>query len=176
MKVKPTPLTEDEVKAILNAAAISRRDYLILRILAKTGMRVGELHRMKPEDIDFKNGIVYIPVAKRDERREVPLDIVTGQLLRAWVQECNHGQIWKSLSYRAIQDIPSRYAALAGITKNVSCHTFRHFFVTTLIRNGMPDSKIMKLTGHKNPSTLGIYNRIVTNDLMPDYHRIMNSW
>ena len=176
MKSKPVPLTEDEVKSIINAAADNRRDYLILRILAKTGMRVGELHKINVQDIDFKNSLIYIPVAKNDERREVPLDIVTGQILRAWVQECNHGQIWKSLSYRALQDIPARYASKAGLTKKVSCHSMRHFFGTDLIRNGMSEFRVQKLMGHKNVSTTMLYTHLVTSDVVPEYNRIMNKW
>ncbi len=176
MKSKVQPLTDDEIKSIVQAAINNRRDYLILRLLAKTGMRVGELARMDPKDIDFKNHFIFVPVAKRDERREVPMDPLTSQLLQFYITDNRiNGPIWK-LTTRAIQDITKKYAALAGVSKNVSPHSFRHYFGTNLVRHGMSEFRVQKLMGHRSVSTTMLYTHLYTKDAVEDYNKIMGAW
>jgi integrase/recombinase XerD len=171
-------LSDDEVKSIIEAARDNPRDYLILRILAKTGMRQGEAFRILPEDCDLNNKLIYIPVAKRDEKREVPLDDRTAQLLKEWID--NHppgknGNLW-GLSERTMRRLPGRYAKEAGVNKVVSCHSFRRYMATQLIRQGMSEFRVQKILGHKSVNTTLIYSKIVTQDCLQDYNRIMNNW
>jgi integrase len=176
MKSKVEPLTDDEVKKIVQAAINGRRDYIILRLLAKTGMRVGELCRIEVKDIDFKNHLIYIPVAKRDERREVPMDHVTSQLLQFYIMDKKiSGKVW-NITTRAVQNIVDKYAALAGLTKNVSPHSFRHYFGTNLVRHGMSEFRVMKLMGHRSVSTTMLYTHLYTSDAVEDYNKIMGAW
>lgn len=171
-------LTEDEVRKIVDAARDNPRDYLILRILAKTGMRQGEAFRIMPEDCDLNNKIIYIPKAKRDEKREVPIDDNTARLLKDWIDDHapdKNENLW-GLSERTMRRLPARYAKAAGVEKVVSCHSFRRFFATQLIRQNMSEFRVQRLLGHKSVNTTLIYSKIVTNDCLQDYNRIMNNW
>lgn len=177
VKGRVQPLYENEVKAILKAASSSQRDYLILRLFAKTGLRQGELFRIKPHDVDYARKVIYIPIAKRGERREVPIDTQTSALLKRWIKTENGDKrsIW-GLSERTLRRIPGRYAQIAGITKVVSCHSLRHFFCTLLIRNGMSEFRVQKLMGHRRVDTTLLYAHLVTQDCQTEYDRIMNKW
>lgn len=53
----------------------------------------------------------------------------------------------------------------ASIEKNFSLHGFRHYFVTQMKRAGVPNEEIALWTGHKTPSTLNIYNRMLPKDV-----------
>lgn len=99
VKTKPEDLTFDEVCAIMNAAGSKSRDYLILRIFIKTGMRLYELAGIERRDIKEyyekdNNGMVksarYIihiseNTAKRGEEREVVLDKATSTSLKQYL-------------------------------------------------------------------------------------------
>ena len=176
VKGKVEPLTDDDVRAVLGVAMVNLRDYLIIRLLAKTGMRIGELTRMKTSDIDFKNNVLYIPIAKWDSAREVPFDTVTKSVLSLYISEKKiDGQLWQ-IGDRAIQNMIKKYARLAGISKNVSPHSFRHYFGTTLIRNGLDPHKVKGLMGHRSISTTDIYVHIPPRVVMASYEKIMGGW
>jgi integrase/recombinase XerD len=171
-------LTEEEAIRIVEAARENPRDYLILRIFAKTGMRQGECFRIVETDCDLDNKIIYIPKAKRDEKREVPVDDKTALLLKEWFRDHEldkKGNIW-GLSERTMRRLPGRYAKKAGVEKVVSCHSFRRFFATQLIRQNMSEFRVQRLLGHKSVNTTLIYSKIVTQDCLKDYNRIMNNW
>jgi len=220
VKTKPEDLTKDEVCAIMNAASDKCRDYLILRIFAKTGIRLSELAGIERRDIkEFQEKdekgmvkaarfLIHISedTAKRGEEREVVIDESTSTLLKQYlsqnkkeldahekkVKKLNdehkvelqtdavskkRASIWFNLTPMAIENLVKKYTKLAGVSKNVSPHAFRHFYCTLLVREGMPLHQIQKLMGHKNlNTTLSVYARVMTNDCLPSYDAIMGGW
>jgi len=53
----------------------------------------------------------------------------------------------------------------AGITKRVSCHTFRHCFATHLLENGVNIRVVQELMGHADVKTTEIYTHVMRKDL-----------
>jgi len=51
----------------------------------------------------------------------------------------------------------------AGITKNASYHTFRHFFATHILESGYDIKSIQELLGHKNVETTMIYTHVINH-------------
>lgn len=68
-----------------------------------------------------------------------------------------------SLSYLKKQI--KEHCKQASITKNFSLHGFRHCFITNCKKSGMSNENIALWTGHKNPVTLNIYNRMIPDDI-----------
>ena len=73
--------------------------------------------------------------------------------------------LFRKVSYRSIQYQVVAYAKKAGIKHKVCFHNFRHYFITELKRKGWTNDMIMKLTGHKTPSVLVLYDHIVAEDI-----------
>ena len=69
----------------------------------------------------------------------------------------------RSLSY--IKKSIKKHIKDAGIQKKYSIHGFRHYFVTQCKRDNMTNDQIALWTGHKNPNTLNLYNRMVPKDI-----------
>jgi site-specific recombinase XerD len=53
---------------------------------------------------------------------------------------------------------------LTGITKRVSCHTFRHSFATHLLQNGYDIRTVQELLGHKDVKTTMIYTHVLNRE------------
>jgi integrase len=82
----------ERVNAMLNAAnACSLRDYLMLRVLWRSGIRVSELVTIRPEDIERDNGVVNILKAKGGKQRRIMLDSETILMLSRYVSETELG-------------------------------------------------------------------------------------
>src|SRR5208337_1905669 len=67
------------------AAACSTRDYLIIRMLWRTGMRVNELLHIRPVDLEHHTNMDRIVKAKGSKQRRVPLDALTLAQLQAYI-------------------------------------------------------------------------------------------
>ena len=186
IKRSPDPLTEEEVNKILDAAIGNPKDYLILRVLARTGIRLGELygikkdgeliHGIQKKDVDVKRKRLWVFTLKKRKyaRREVLVDDATIVLLQTKMATMKPEDyvFRKDCSYRQIQRIPLKYAKKVGIDKNVSCHSFRHFFITNSWRKGVDIVSLQHMAGHSNISATIVYLHVVTDDVEKKYREI----
>ena len=125
------------------------------------------------KDIDFDKGMMKVWVLKRrksiqDESVLIPETLKT---IRHYIVKNKlepNDYLFRKVSYRGIQDAVERYSKKALIPHKVSMHNFRHHFVTELKRKGWTNDKISKLTGHKTPSVLSIYDHVVASDIKED--------
>src|SRR5450756_1758945 len=79
-------LEKEQVDTVLEAAhQCSARDYLMLRVLWRTGVRVNELLTITPRDIESNNSVVNITKAKGGKQRRVHLDAETIKMLSEYV-------------------------------------------------------------------------------------------
>jgi integrase/recombinase XerD len=175
------PLTREEIKEILESAIVNSRDYLILRLLARTGIRIGELygvynkehgewiHGLQKKDIDFRNKSLWVYVVKRKKttKRQVEVDNVIINMLREYTKTMTPEDyvFRKTISYNTITQLPRKYARHAGIEKKVSCRSFRHFFITNLWEEGKDIQYIQYLAGHRDIGTTLLYTRPQNNHL-----------
>ena len=125
------------------------------------------------KDIDSDKGIMKVWVLKRkklmqDESILIPetLKTIKHYILRNKLNQDDY--LFRKVSYRGIQDAIERYSKKAEIKHKVSMHNFRHHFVTELKRKGWTNDKISKLTGHKTPNVLSIYDHVVASDIKED--------
>ena len=125
----PDYLEKEQVDEILNAAkTCNHRDYLLLRFMWRTGVRVSEVINVTPKDIEYKNGVVNIRKAKGGRQRRVPLDQDTLKMLSDYVLALNipEDQPIFGLTSRQIENIVKKYGNTIGV--NVHPHMLRHSF------------------------------------------------
>lgn len=173
-------LTEAEARRIVTAprgrSPLVLRDRAILETLYGTGMRVGELVRLRPDDVDTEDRLVRILEGKGRKDRNVPLTTAAAQAIGAYMTrgrpQLFRAEPWLFLAERGrklhraqVGDIVKAWAKKAGVRKNVSCHTFRHSMATHLLRGRADIRQIQALLGHGSLSTTERYTHVEVSDL-----------
>ena len=145
----PEVLTVEEIDNIISSVdrskAEGQRNRAILETLYSCGLRVSELVSLKLSDLYFDEGFIKV------EGNE---DFVFVSQRRG-----------KSLSRIMIFHMIKELAQNAGITKNISPHTFRHSFATHLLEGGANLRAIQCMLGHESIATTEIYTHIDRNML-----------
>lgn len=190
VKKLPEVLSVEEVEAILKAhPSRSERfgeqtdefwDTLFL-FLATTGCRVSEALNSRLTDFDFTKGIWKITDSKTRTQRHVPLSKPLITALNALVSNkrpsdyiyttARTDMIGRRLSAEAVRAEMRRRVQLARITKDVSPHTFRHSFITELLRQDISILKVAQIVGHEEVVTTQKYAKLLFEDLTNSINR-----
>ena len=176
----PEVLTASEQEALLAQPnpryPTGMRNYVMLRLMLDTGLRLSEAVNLKWHDINLNTGKVMVRQGKGAKDRTLWIGDADLELLRAWrerqAKEVNGNPehvfttlAGKPVSPRYVQQMVKRYAAKAGIQKSIHPHTLRHTFATDLYRETSKIRLVQKALGHANLSTTQIYTHIVDEEL-----------
>jgi len=181
----PKYLTYEELEQIFDVPDINDplgyRDLVILELLYSTGIRVGELVRMKIQDIDFSNK--QIRILGKGEKERIVLygrrladlfadyfSMIRPQLLKGYLHDfvfVNH--FGKPITDRGIRLILNNILKKGEIDDHITPHTLRHTFATHLLDNGADLKSVQELLGHENLSTTQIYTHVSNAHLREVY-------
>ncbi|MCG7853915.1 MAG: tyrosine-type recombinase/integrase [Methanosarcinaceae archaeon] len=167
----PAVLSAEEVTRLF-AAVRNRKHLAILMLIYSSGMRVGEVVKLKPEDIDTDRRLIRVRGGKGQKDRytvlsEVALDVIRGYY-RAWRPEkylFAGNSKGSHLTSRSVQNVVSEARKRAGISKQFSTHALRHSFATHLLESGTDLRYIQELLGHKSARTTQIYTHVTRRDI-----------
>ena len=131
----------------------------ILMTLYSTGMRRGELCRLKVVDVDSDRKVIHIRTGKGSKDRDVPLSATLLETLREywrWMKPKTwlfpgHVHGWRTdvpMTEKTVWNACKDAVTRAGITKRVSPHTLRHSYATHLLEAGADLRTIQYLLGH----------------------------
>ena len=163
----PVILSQDEVKAMINAAT-SLLHRTLLMTLYSTGMRRAEITRLKVNDIDSQRMVIHIKQGKGQKDRDVPLSPKLLETLRKfwyWKKpkvylfpgEAKRGSKGDHLTPKAVYLACKGAAHRAGIKKSVGPHTLRHSFATHMLESGADLRTIQLLLGHTDIRHTTVY-------------------
>jgi len=165
-KKLPIVLSKEEVAKILSSID-NIKHRAILMLVYSAGLRVGEVVKLKPKDIDSKRMLIYIRGSKGRKDRYTILSESVLKILREYWQQYKP-QEWlfegakpeKHISIRTTQKIFEHACEKAGIKKEITIHTLRHSFATHLLESGADLRYIQELLGHKHIKTTEIYTHV----------------
>jgi len=183
VKQLPSVLNQSEVMKILNAVS-NEKHKAILYLVYSSGLRVGEVVRLKVKDIDSERMLIHVRQGKGKKDRYTLLSNVALTHLRVYVRKYNP-TIWlfpswnneSHLNERSVQKIFERAKNKSGILKTVSVHSLRHSFATHLLEGGTDLRYIQELLGHSTPKTTEIYTHVSEKDvgrIQSPLDRLMN--
>jgi hypothetical protein len=163
----PIVLSTDEVQRVLQAAT-SIRDKLLIGVMYATGVRVGEVVRLRFRDFDFDRRSVRVVDGKGAKDRAVMLPETFAPLLRRLAEHASpdafvfpsHVDPKRHLAPRTAERAMERAVQLARVGKRATCHSLRHSFATHLLENGTDVRFIQKLLGHVRLETTTLYTKV----------------
>ncbi len=167
----PSVLSTKEVARLFQAVR-NRKHLTILMLLYSGGMRVSEVVRLKPEDIDPERHLIRVRGGKGRKDRYTVLSDTALDVLRdyylSWKPEYflfEGNRKGSHLSTRSVQNVVSAARKRAGLKKKFSTHVLRHSFATHLLESGTDLRYIQELLGHKSARTTQIYTHVTRRDI-----------
>ncbi len=167
----PVVLSLEEVKGVFDSLT-NFKHRIMLMLVYSAGLRVGEVVRLRPCDIDGDRMMIHIRSAKgRKDRYTILSEVVLAGLRDYW--RVYRPEKWlfegqergKPYSVRSAERVFDKAARKAGISKDVSIHSLRHAFATHLLEQGTDIKFIQKLLGHSRVSTTEIYTHVSRKDV-----------
>lgn len=169
----PRALDDEHVQRLLDSCdrntPVGIRDFAILTVLARLGVRAGEIARMELEDIDWPSGELLVRgKGPRSERLPLPHDVgeaivdylrrarPVGSCRRLFIRSCAP---LTGLTRQAIGGLVRAASVRAGITAH-GPHRLRHSVATGLLRRGAALPEIAQLLRHKSIQTTVIYAKV----------------
>jgi integrase/recombinase XerD len=172
----PRAIGADQVRQLLASidrrTVTGRRDYAIVLLLARLGLRAGEVAFLELDDIDWDAGAVSVR-GKGDQRTALPLPAAVGTAIAAYLR---HGRqrstsrrvflrskapVRGFLSQCAIGSIIRHALQRTGIeAPTTGAHQFRHALATQMLRRGASLTEIGEVLRHRSLQTTTIYAKV----------------
>jgi integrase/recombinase XerD len=172
----PRAIPADAVRQLLASisrrTAMGRRDYAIVLLLARLGLRASEVAFLELDDIDWDAGQVSVR-GKGGQRTALPLPADVGEAIAAYLRHgrprsTSRGVFLRSkapirgfLSQCAIGSIVRHALQRGGIqAPTTGAHQFRHALATQMLRHGASLTEIGEVLRHRSPQTTAIYAKV----------------
>ena len=170
-------LTISEVERVINVPDVNTplgmRDRAILETLYSTGMRRGELLRLKLFDMNQETGVVFIRLGKGKKDRMIPIGERASAWLRKYIMEGRPKLVMEpddGTIFLAYNGTPLSDGSLGEVVRNIliesevgkggSCHLFRHTMATHMLEGGADIRFIQQMLGHAQLTTTEIYTQV----------------
>jgi integrase/recombinase XerD len=178
----PKGLAKDHLTRILKSCnrttAVGRRDYAILLLLARLGLRAGEVAGFQLDDVDWESGLITI-VGKGGKPSRLPLPGDVGRAIAAYLRRDRPAASSRHLFIR----IPAPHSALQGSavgcivrhaleragvqSHSKGAHQLRHALATNMLRAGASLSEIGEVLRHEDHRSTSIYAKVDFKALRP---------
>ena len=173
----PQYLQEEEVERLISScdpdSPVGRRDRAILLLLARLGLRAGDIVQLKLEDVDWKDAAIQVSGKGRREVR-LPLTQEVGGALVVYLQHSQPRTNTDALfvhsrapfcafaSHCAVSVIVTRAMRRAGVTcqSRGAAHVLRHSAATSMLRQGASLQDIADILRHRSIATTQIYAKV----------------
>jgi site-specific recombinase XerD len=173
----PQHLSELDIIRVLqccaDGTARGTRNYAILLLLSRLGLRAKEVASLQLSDVDWVNGSLLIRASKTHAERLLPLAQDVGEALLTYLRIGRPATLSRHLflahtaPYRplhtasAMTKIVKRLLAKAGIARQSSgAHLFRHTVATQLVNRGASFKDVADVLGHHTLQTTGLYAKL----------------
>jgi integrase/recombinase XerD len=169
----PRGLAPKQVRAMLATCdrrrAIGRRDYAILLLLSRLGLRAAEVAALRLEDIDWRAGVIVVRgKGSTEERLPLPADV--GEAIAAYLRRGRPRRSEREVFLTVVA--PIRGLAPQGVSEVVrvaseragvgsfGAHRLRHTAATQLLRAGASLSEVAEVLRHRSVTVTALYAKV----------------
>jgi integrase/recombinase XerD len=180
-------LSIEEMSRLVNSI-LDPRDKAMAVLLAKTGIRRGEILRIDVDDINWNEHSIRLKPTRKRSNLTVFFDDECAVVMRRWlrvraklhpespalfVSYQTNGRLSRNGAYQAVVKYARRLgfhnADSPRLEDHFGPHCFRHWFTTFLLRNGMPREYVKGLRGDSRKEAIDIYHHIDREKLRKSY-------
>jgi site-specific recombinase XerD len=194
-------LTKEELERLFSTPSkktiIWIRDLAIMEMIYSTWLRISELTNLDIKDVDLKRLEFWVRW-KGKKVRVVYLTSNSAKLIKEYLEKRNDNfnalfirhntpsfpdSEWKNISEKYwekmrlsrffITTMIKKYALKAFILKNISAHTLRHSFATTLLSNWAWIRDVQEMLGHSSITTTQVYTHVTNPQLKSSHKKFM---
>jgi site-specific recombinase XerD len=185
----PRYLPPEDVERLIascdRASAIGRRDRAILLLLARLGLRAGDIAHLRLSDIDWKDASIHV-CGKGRRHTRLPLTEEVGQSIVAYLKKGRPRTNADTLFIRSLAPVCA-FGSSCAVTKIVdkafrragvvrpsrgAAHLLRHSFATSMLRQGASLQDIASILRHRSLETTQIYAKVD----IPSLRQIAQPW
>lgn len=157
----PRPVADDALVRLLTAA-MHHRTRVMITLAAVAGLRVGEIAKVKGEDIDMEGRKIYV-IGKGNKRAWIPLhplliEAATTMPQRGWWFPANKRRPGEHVHPKSVSDIIG--AAMRRARINGTPHALRHWYASTLLDDGADLRTVQELLRHSSIQTTQVYTKV----------------
>jgi site-specific recombinase XerD len=174
-QILPSTYTGEEIGKLLDAVDTScplgKRDFAVILLALKLGIRSGDIANLKLENIDFDGGFINFVQQKTDTAHKLVLLPDVAAALRDFIEQARpqtesknvftyHRVPYCSITPIAVYGIVSRYFRKSGIdtgNKKHGAHSLRMTLASGLVENGVPLDVVRKILGQETPEATKKY-------------------
>jgi len=176
----PRGIGRTDAKALLDAcdrrSALGRRDYALIVLLLRLGLRRGEVAALRLDDVDWRAGELLVRgKGGREDRLPLPADV--GEAIASYLQRGRPASERREVFLRArppfepiaagtVASTVRRACRRAGIAE-VGSHRLRHTAACEMVGARVPLARIGQLLRHRSLQSTAIYARVDLDQLRP---------
>ena len=170
----PKGLDAAMVAALLGSCdrhtAVGRRDFAVLTVMVRLGLRAGEVAALRLDDMDWRAGELMIR-GKGNRLDRLPLPADVGEAVVDYLRHGRPRSTCRALFLRAcapngamsagsVVMVPRSASRRAGLPVIVGAHRLRHTAATQMLRHGASLSEIAEVLRHRSESTTALYAKL----------------
>ena len=168
--------TEALLRAVDRTSPVGKRDYAILLLAARLGLRAGDIRGLLLEHLNWEEARIEIRQSKTGEGLTLPLSDEVGRALIDYLRYGRPQSSCRQVFLRAhapfepfantscFHDLVTKYRRLAGIKvpreSHHGLHSLRHALATRLLQVQTPLATISAILGHRAPDSTRVYARV----------------
>lgn len=157
MRKLPETITENELIEVIKITR-KKQHKLAFMLGFYEGLRVSEVVKLLPDNIDYEQHLIRIKQAKGSKDRNIPIAPEIIRKLNILPIGCG---------VRALEIAFKKYCKLAGLTKDLHFHSLRHSCATRLLNEKQWNIRqVQQFLGHERLDTTMIYTHVSPNDLV----------
>lgn len=171
----PTVFSPDDVERILSQAdrsnPLGKRNYAILLLVTRLGLRISDARQLRFENLDWKNKRISILQQKTGQPLELPLLEDVGWAIidylrngrpktdcpHIFVRHCAPFDVLGNSMHRLVSSLVVKAGIHVPADKPIGMHSFRHSLATSMLRNGAELTDIAQTLGHTTPESTQVY-------------------
>jgi len=169
----PEVLTREQVQLLIDSTE-NYKHKAILAVIYSSGLRISEACRLRYEDILRSRKMIHISISKNREDRYSILSDRCLEILTEYWYRYNRPEEWifpspmrdAPLTTTAVETFMKEQVRHLGFPETVTPHTLRHSFACHLLEDGVSQTMIQQLLGHRSPNSTNVYLQMTSKALM----------